>query len=605
MYTFEQEGQVVSGEFVLPGSIGKFDATWTSSSDIVTLTEVPANEEAGIARQYTVKVGYPETETEVELTVALSDDVKKTFKVIVNPISVHDFIAGYTFTYDKGTVVADFDLDQTCTFAGKTATISWSVDSEYADYLEISEDGATCIVYPTSLNPTVRIKATFSYNGATATKTYRLTVSEQKDHLQEVDYWYSNTDVGMTMVGYVVEIATEYSSSYQNVSLYIVDEDFCAGYYLYRVKCDDETAAQLVPGAPVIVTGTMNTNYNGLMETNSGGTIEIESDRTAVNVRDHIHAIDNEIIGGLFSANYHQSSLVSLTNWTVKEVKAKPTAASSTETLFILTKGGVDVPVIVSKYHEGSYKRVAGDTVWEGLVNHGVKEGDVISITGLLSNYKGHQIALLSASDIVKGGTADAEGTVYPGKTAKTAVDAIDALLESNGLTAPIVAVEKAVELPTIAGVTIDAKVLSGESIEVENGVIVITPDKLESSCVRFDITVGDFATSIFRYIKTEALDDAGKLATEKDALEIELTEVVRNTEIELPATGTLFGDIAIAWSFKDGTAPAFATLDGATLTVTLPEEATTITLVATLSLGEATPVTKEFTISVAKAEAK
>ncbi|MBO5777338.1 MAG: hypothetical protein J6R34_02695, partial [Clostridia bacterium] len=132
LYIFEQEGQVVSGEFVLPGTIGGFATTWTSSSDIITLTEVPADADNGIERQYTVKVGYPEEVTDVVLTVALSDDVKKTYTVTVNPISVHDFISAYTFLNDKGTVVADFALDQTCTFAGKTATIAWSVDSEYA-----------------------------------------------------------------------------------------------------------------------------------------------------------------------------------------------------------------------------------------------------------------------------------------------------------------------------------------------------------------------------------------------------------------------------------------------------------------------------------------
>ena len=134
MYIFEQDGQVVSGEFVLPGTIGKFTATWTSSSDIITLTEIPGSEEDGIERQYTVKVGYPEEVTDVKLTVALSDDVKKSYTVTVNPISVHDFISEYTFVYDKGTVVEDFALDQTCSFAGKTATIAWSVDSEYADF---------------------------------------------------------------------------------------------------------------------------------------------------------------------------------------------------------------------------------------------------------------------------------------------------------------------------------------------------------------------------------------------------------------------------------------------------------------------------------------
>ena len=392
------------------------------------------------------------------------------------------------------------------------------------------------------------------------------------EHLQEVDYWYSNTDVGMTMVGYVVEIATEFSSSYQNVSLYIVDEDFCAGYYLYRVKCDDETAAQLVPGAPVIVTGTTNTNYNGLVETNADGTIQIDSDRTAINVRDHIYAIDNEIIGGLFSANYHQSSLVSLTNWTVKEVKAAPSAASSTETLFILTRGGVDVPVIVSKYHEGSYKRTAYDAVWEGLVNHGVKVGDVVSITGILGNYKGHNIALLSVSDIVKGGTADAEGIVYPGKTAKTAVDAIDALFEVSGLTAPIVAVEKAVELPEIAGTTIEATVLGGKSIKVENGILYVTPGKAENTCVRFDIKVGEFTTSIFRYIKSQFLGETNEDPELINGAWGNLTWALNKTTGELYISGT--GEMD---SFESSLTSAWREYKDLIKSVTIGDSVTTI----------------------------
>ena len=100
LYIFEDDGQVISGEFVLPGNIGGFDATWTSSSEFVVLTEVPASEENGTPKQYAVKVGYPEAVTDVTLTVSLSADVTKTFTVIVNPISVHDFISAYTFDND-------------------------------------------------------------------------------------------------------------------------------------------------------------------------------------------------------------------------------------------------------------------------------------------------------------------------------------------------------------------------------------------------------------------------------------------------------------------------------------------------------------------------
>lgn len=600
VYIFEQDGQAISGEFTLPGKIGEFSATWTSSDPIVKITEIPASE--GIERQYLVEVGYPEEVTDVILTVALSDTVKKTFTVVVNPLSVHDFINAYTFEHDRTTVTEDFDLDQSVDYAGKTATITWSADSEY---LEISEDGTTCIVYPTSLNPTVSIKATFSFNGETATKTYKVTVSEVKEHLQEVDYWYSNTGVNMTMKGYVVEIATVFNPSYGNISLYIVDEDFCAGYYLYRVLCDQATADRLVPGTPVICTGSTNTAYNGLYETNEKtGTIVVDETREAINVEDTIYAIDNEIIGDLQAAYYHQSALVSLTNWTVKEVKAAPTAASSTETLFVLTKGGVDVPVVVSKYHEGSYIREEANSVWAGLCAHGIQAGDIVSVTGILGNYKGaHQIAVRSMNDIVKGGTADAEGTVYPGVTAKTAVDAIDAEFEKNGL-GNVVAKATSFTIPTVDGVEIEGSVIGGSAVAIDNGKLSITPGRLENACVRFDITVGDFSTVIFRYIQSADLDDAGKLAMERTAFELDVTDIIKNSEIELPTVAEIFSEIAIAWSFKADTEHDCATLDGNVLTVTLPAEATTITLVATFSLGEAEPVTKEFNIAVSQRRA-
>ena len=594
LYIFEDDGQVISGEHVLPGNIGGFDATWTSSSEFVVLTEVPASEENGTPKQYAMKVGYPETVTEVKLTVALSADVTKTFTVIVNPLSVHDFIEAYSFLQDKGTVVADFALDRTVDFAGETATIAWSVDEEYTDYIEISEDGNTCVVYPTSLNPTVKINATFTYNGDSATKPYKMTVSEVKEHLQAVDYWYANTGVGMEMRGYVVEIATVFAPNYGNISLYIVDEDFCAGYYLYRVKCDQATADRLVPGAPVIVTGTVNTNYNGLIETNSGGTIVIDDEREALTELP-VHALDEEVVGGLFSANYHQSTLVSLTNWKVKKVEDAP-AAGATATLFILEKGGVEVSVAVSKYLEGAYLTKEDDAVWSALAAHGIQVGDIVSVTGILGNYKGHQIMPLSIDGIVKG---DTESTYTAGVTAAAAVKAIDKALADNGLN-NVVAVEKNVALPTVDGATITAKALgASRAVSVVDGAIVVTPGKLENACVQFDITVGEFTNSIFRYIKSADLDDAEKLAMELPVLDIDFELAAEDTVLNLPATGSLFPAINVTWAFKADTTHDCATLDGNVLTITLPEVATSITIVATLSLGEAEVLTKEFTIAV------
>ena len=195
MYIFDKDGQTVAEDFVLPGYIGEYKTTWTSDNEVIALEELAEDKEGGIERQYVAKVGLPEERTEINLTVALSASIKKTFTVYVNALSVYDFSGAYNFIQNNGMVVADFDLDTTCEFKGHTATIAWSVDEEYADYIEISEDGTKCIVYPTSLNPRVRINATFTYNGESTTKGYRMTVSEQKEPLQEGDFWYTNTGV--------------------------------------------------------------------------------------------------------------------------------------------------------------------------------------------------------------------------------------------------------------------------------------------------------------------------------------------------------------------------------------------------------------------------
>ena len=451
-----------------------------------------AREQVGNALVYTVQGQKTAEEALNDAYAICSGDYSTT---------VHDFIDSYVFPQAGTKVVENFNLSRSFEYNGIAVPITWSVDAEYADYIEISADGNTCIVYPNSLDPQVKIKGTFSYGGRTATKTYTMVVSERKEHLQEVDYWYANTDIGMEMRGYVVEISVDYSATYGNISLYIVDEDFCAGYYIFRVKCDQATAERLVPGAPVIVSGTTSTNYQGLIETTSGGTIVIDDTREAI-TEIPVHALDNEVIGGLFSANYHQSTLVSLTNWTVKQVMDAP-EPNTTSTLFIITKGGVEVSVSVSRYMQGAYKTTADDKVWSALAAHGVQVGDIVSVTGILGNYKGHQIMPLSIDGIVKGGTADAEGTIYPGQIAAIAVAEIDKIFTNNGLGITVI-VEKTVELPTVEGAKLEAKVLgSPRAITVVDGAIVVTPGKLEKACIQIDIIVGAFKTSIFRYIQS------------------------------------------------------------------------------------------------------
>ncbi|MBQ3571237.1 MAG: hypothetical protein IJA15_00250 [Clostridia bacterium] len=595
MYIFDKDGQTVAEDFVLPGYIGQYKTTWTSDNEVIALEELAEDKEGGIERQYVAKVGLPEERTQVNLTVALSSSVKKTYTVYVNALSVYDFSGAYNFIKNNAMVVADFDLDTTCEFKGHTATIVWSVEEEYADYIEISEDGTKCIVYPTSLNPVVRINATFTYNGESTTKGYRMTVSEQKEPLQEVDFWYTNTGVGIVMSGYVVSIATAYDGDYGNVSLYMVNDEFTAGYYLYRVKSDEANAALLAPGVHITVTGTTNTNYNGLIETNAGGNLVVDGDIPAINVSEKVYAVDNDVLGNLQSAYYHQSRLVSLTNWAVKEVKGAPNLSSGTQTLFVLTKGGVDVPVVISKYQEGAYKYSTDDATCAALIalQGTLKEGDIVSVTGILGNYNGHQIAPQSAAAVVVGGTADAEGTVYAGQKAAKAVAAIDKLIADNGLDS-IVAVAKNVALPvSVEGCEVAYRIIGApRTISIVEGALVIAPGKMERACLTAEITVDGFTTNIFRYIEAADLDDAGKVALEKEEFALEVpAEVSKNTSVALPATGYLFDTIAVTW-----------TLDGEAISDSvafkLGDVEATYTLVGTLTLNNAVE-TVSYTVKV------
>ena len=70
---------------------------------------------------------------------------------------------------------------------------------------------------------------------------------------------------------------------------------------------------------------------------------------------------------------------------------------------------------------------------------------------------------------------------------------------------------------------------------------------------------------------------------------------------VELPTAGTgIYSDATVTWALAETT---LATLEGNVLTVAeLPEDESTITLTATIAKGDATPATKEFTVTVKSA---
>ena len=579
-YLLEQDNQLVDADFTLPVKIREYDVTWTSSDSAITLEKRDSD--------YLAKVTLGDAVKEVTLTVSIGK-LSKSFTVRVAEFDVYFIADHYNFVKDKTTVTEDFALDRSFTYQGKTATIDWSVSDAYADYIAISEDGNTCLVYPTSLLPSVRIEATFTYNNESTTYPYTMTVGLNRSHLEEINYWYYNTGVSIDIKGYVVEIATPYDEGYGNVSLYVVDEEFLAGYYVYRVKTDSANAALIEVGAHVTITGTTNTNYNGLIETNAGGNLVVDTDVPKIDVREHVYALDQDVLGNVPAAIYHQSRLVSLTNWTVKSVESAP-EAGSTATLFTLTKGGVDVSVAVSKYMEGAYKPTADDATWSALaaLTGTVKEGDVVSVTGILGNYKGAQIMPLKASDVVVGGTADPDGTVYPGQTAAKAIAAVNAALKEAGADKRITKTTE-FTLPTESnGVAIAYEICgSPRALTLDGSKFTVTPDKHEIATVKVTYTLKDGETVVY---STVQFFDVESLVPTASTIMDELVAPPAKAEkdFELDANAT--------WEVVEGTG---ITIENGVAKLTRTAEDQKVTLKATVSYNNETK-TKNFVVTVA-----
>ncbi len=502
-YIFEQDGQMVDSDFVLPLTISGKKAEWKSNSEYVTLSKLD--------EEWRAVVSYPETGIETVTLTLTVGKVSKDFTVRVKAIDEITFMDNYVFKYDKGTVASNFDLERSFTFKDKTCNISWSVSEDYNLYLAISEDGNSCIVYEQASITPVQITATFEYNGVPASKSYSLNVYKEMIGLELVDYWYNNTGVSIEMSGYVVEIGTAYSSSYNNVTLYIVNDDYTAGYYLYRVKTTDEYGKVLKVGDHVTVTGTTNTNFNGLIETNAGGSLVIDTDwEVPYEASKAVAAVDDLVIGNLPATIYNESRMVSLTNWKVLyhlKDKADGTAYKTTDdnfTLMMLTKGGVNVAVRVSKYLEGAYTK--GDSTHQALVNvlDTYAVGSTVNVQGIFSCYNGvWQIMPLSASGITAGGEADLDTkNDYDGNKVAAAVSAVNAKIAELGLNKDITS-NKDVQLLTESnGVSISYNVRKSNSVTIDkDGKMVVTPGNPETTSIQVKYSINGFETVQFVYV--------------------------------------------------------------------------------------------------------
>ena len=253
----------------------------------------------------------------------------------------------------------------------------------------------------------------------------------------------------------------------------------------------------------------------------------------------------------------------------------------------------------------------------------GVKVGDTVRASGSKKTYNGTYELVDATVEIVDATTSMPEP--------KDFTDLYKAAAVSGGLTSPALVGPQA-QLVTIKGVTV--KEIGGS----KNDYYYFELDGLKTyvriSSSNCPLNAADTATFIaefpglfgmtadvtgvisiysgnfyltpisvdaFSNAKLPELSDAEKVAFEKDSLVFE-KEIIENGSIELPSTGAAYDTVAIAWDFKAETAHDCATIADGKLNVTLPKDATTITLVATLTCGNET-ATKEFVVKIASAK--
>lgn len=505
-YIFDMDGTTVTDDFTLPATIGGEAAEWKSEGTAIQLEKRESD--------WLAKVTLPETGlVDVNLTVTVKKS-SKSYTVRVKALDVYDFMNSYVFPKDKATIVDNFDLETEFAYKGKTATIAWSVDEDYELYIKVINNGKTLQVTPQGNQTPVKVKATFTYNGVSASQSYRMTVYKTMEGLELVNYWYTNTGVSIDMSGYVVLIGTAYSSGYKNVTLYMVNDDFTAGYYLFRVKTTDEHAAKLAPGVHITVTGTTNINYNGLVETNAGGKLVVDDDVAPIDVNAHVKAIDQEVIGNLPATVYHESRLVSLTNWKVTKVAADADKqAGANYTLLTLEKGGAKVQVRVSKYMEGAYATKADDATWTAInaLTTTYPVGSMVNVTGILSNYKGWQIMPLSASAVTASGQEeDAADTVYAGKKVAAAIAKVNEKLVADGINTAAgktvrITTQKEFALETaVDGVEISYEIVGkSNAIVLDGGKMTVTPGNPETATILATYKSGEFESVQFLSVES------------------------------------------------------------------------------------------------------
>lgn len=578
----------VTEDFTVVKKVKGYDVAW-SSSDTSVINIAPKDN----SYDYAV-VTRPDTVKTVTLTAKIKK-AEKSFEVNVSPVDVYEIADSYKFEQDGKSVFESFQLDtkydynlsnsSTTNYATKTATMTWSSSNE--SLISISSSGYATVT-PSSQKKTVELTCTFSYGGVTTNYTYNVIVFKELSLAEQLQNAYNSVGETVTLRGWVVA-KEAYSPDYGNTSIYIVHESGIGGFYAYRVKCDEATYAAMTIGTGVKMTVTV-TEYNGLIESTAGGSVEVDSTLAPVtDVSTLYQAIDkNVIVGeqeGLSNIKLRQSALVSLTGWKVSKIgQASLTATSTSQTVLTLEKNGVSVSVAINKNLTPLDGTDAATIIgYQTSLN----VGDFVDVKGVLGYYKGSQVVCLDGNAVTK---VSAESTVDVSNvkaalaavkdsipTTVTSTKTFDVLASTNN-----VEYSYAVEGNNITLANNKITVNATSETTTEKVIVTVKADGLE-----YTVTVN---------IVAQTLDADGMAQAELDDLKFDNT--VEGVEaVQLAANGSTFTDVALTYALNTSATAASITSDGY-LYIVPKENDETVTLTVTATSGTAVK-TKDIQILV------
>lgn len=412
----DQNKKVVTADFELPSKFVGFDITWTSSNENVIKVESSksTDNKGNESTVYIAKVTRPDVTTDVTLT-AHSGNNTKDFTVTVSAIDAFEIADKFSFQYKNATLPSgEYQLPINTTYSGKEATINWAVEEN-----EVATVNSNVLTIDATETLTeIELTATFSYNGTTATKHYRLNAQASIEYTAQdkIINWYNGVydTTAVDISGYVVNKV--YNEEKKGYIVLIIDESYTAGVYCYYPKFAEGVYDKLDYGTAITLRGATSQSYNGLIETDTAvGEIVLNEDLPAFDSSKAVTAVDEEIFAAANSKykdlasgytssstlKLKQSTEVTLSGWKVKAVTESPNATKYAD-LVTLSKtiGSETVDVKVS----WSYYYSTLDTATQ-LINQAktLAIGDVVDVKGFLNAGKdGYNIMLTQADNLKK-----------------------------------------------------------------------------------------------------------------------------------------------------------------------------------------------------------